>query len=272
MTYRIADQTQTWGGNVWANCCCDAMVGCSNTGCFQRNDCWARKKARRIGARLKCQNCIDFTPHTHFERIWNLPTKPNLRVALNFGGDMFDRVYGDNEILRCFNQLRHRSAASWHSGQHSPVFLIQTRRVDRLIEMIADIDAEIDPHRRGTLAELCQFGTTFNTIGQEKQVRALGRLPDAVKRFLACEPSPASHSVLYLSKPWWEAILAARPDWAYYGPLNTPRAREEFQKSIDYPNGLLALEDRLREIGCPLVWKPSAGEALFSRNQEVTLP
>lgn len=272
MSYRIADQTQTWGGNVWANCCCDAMVGCSSVSCFQRHDCWARKKARRIGARLECQACIDFTPHTHFERIWNLRTKPGWRVALNFGGDMFDRDYGDSEILKCFEHIRQRSAAAWHSGKDSPVFLIQTRHVDCLTDMIADIDAEIDPYRHGTLADLCQFGTTFNIIGQEKQVAALGRLPKHVKRFLALEPSPASHSLLYLSKPWWNAILAAKPDWAYYGPLNTPRAREEFQNSIEYPFSLLALEDRLGEIGCPIVWKPAAGEALFRRNQEVTLP
>ncbi len=43
------------------------LVGCSGEGCAVREHCWAMRQAKR--RKHECQDCYDFKPHNHVERV-----------------------------------------------------------------------------------------------------------------------------------------------------------------------------------------------------------
>ncbi len=69
------------------------LVGCGNTACPVRKDCWARAMIRYRNN--GCQQCREFTPHLHPERL-AIPKsrKPRVIVA-NFLGDWMTHTADD---------------------------------------------------------------------------------------------------------------------------------------------------------------------------------
>lgn len=86
------------------------LVGCSGKDCAVFAKCWAKYQAKR---RLhKCQDCYDFKPHTHFERL-KQPTqiKSSRRIGACFSADFWDKGFNnfDRESV-----LHYASLAPWH--------------------------------------------------------------------------------------------------------------------------------------------------------------
>ena len=86
-------------------------VGCTGINCAVRENCWARRMAKR--QKHRCQLCYDFVPHRHPERL-NEPLlrKKPARIGVSFLGDLFDTHMDAIWINRVFQVM---SKASWHT-------------------------------------------------------------------------------------------------------------------------------------------------------------
>jgi protein gp37 len=68
------------------------LVGCSGIGCAVFDRCWAKlNKKRRL---TNCEDCYDFQPHAHFERI-DQPghVKTSKRIGVCFSADFWDNGF-----------------------------------------------------------------------------------------------------------------------------------------------------------------------------------
>ena len=101
------------------------LVGCSGIGCAVAKACWARGQAKRQKPKYAeeapikgelvrgCQDCYDFKPHYHLERV-NQPllVKKPARIGVCFMGDLFDKSALLSPLQRIFNVM---GAAFWHT-------------------------------------------------------------------------------------------------------------------------------------------------------------
>jgi protein gp37 len=82
------------------------LCGCSGKDCAVVAKCWAKYQAKR---RLhKCQDCYDFKPHTHFERLRQpLQVKSSKRIGVCFSADMWDSGFNsfDRETVMHYAAL-----------------------------------------------------------------------------------------------------------------------------------------------------------------------
>jgi len=68
------------------------LVGCSGTNCAVAAKCWAKYQAKR--RKHKCQNCYEFKPHTHFERLTQpLRVYTPKKIGVCFSADMWDNGF-----------------------------------------------------------------------------------------------------------------------------------------------------------------------------------
>ena len=288
MTWCAGEQKRTWGNNVFANRHLSVAVGCSNTECTERSVCWAMRNLRRRKPYCAmrgsmpclwpskcayfepgsngckhlrgCQCCYDGEVHDHFERRFRAETGE--RIAYSWGGDLFDEARDVQTILRHFGWMAE--LAMPYVCVSKPRFLIQTRRMGRLIEMLLAIEGRLQESAGFSLGEICEVGTTFSSDADLENVKALAELPGDVVRFLAFEPFPG---LLMLDEDLLKAgVRFAKPNWAYIGPRTPVRLVDRIHTWFE------RLGDFLQSVNCKVIYKRSCGEELCKRNKGVELP
>lgn len=86
------------------------LVGCSGKGCAVYAKCWAKYQAKR--QLHKCQDCYDFKPHSHRERLLQpFYVKSSKRIGVCFSADFWDRGFTDLERDLV---LANAQVAEWH--------------------------------------------------------------------------------------------------------------------------------------------------------------
>jgi hypothetical protein len=183
--------------------------------------------------------------------------KPGERIAFAYMGDLFDPARGDDAICLHFKELNNAVAL------HECTFLIQTRHVERMLGWELGITL---------CGKRVEIGTSFTGPQDIENVRALGQLPDDVVRFIAFEPIFLGPDHRWdwskaQEKEMEKAVHAAKPNWAYIGVRTPGVASEDQRERISF------LAYCLREdYGTKMIFKPSCGPDLASRNEEVELP
>lgn len=163
-------------------------VGCTGEGCAIREHCWARWQSKRM--KHKCQNCYDFTPHLHPERLGQpMRLRKPARIGVCFMGDLFDfgAVPFNEGVLKIIRATpRH-------------TFVLLTKQAQNLIW-----------HH---YPENVWLGVTINKREDLWRLSYLLRT-DAKVKFISFEPLLEDISNINLSKVNWIIIGAQqRPDF-----------------------------------------------------------
>lgn len=268
-------------------------VGCSNESCPERKHCWARRFASRqkprcaegwdIEAGYGCNNfmvqgldyciedcrdnayrgcalCYNFDVHEHFDRYERLRLKANDRVAFAWMGDLGDWKRTDSAL----EQHIRMAYGHWLRAEDKtsrPTFLIQTRHVEHIIQAIVAAT--------GGRFDGFEIGTTLTCDEDLANVYALAALPPEVVRFVAFEPLSIGDGMILLYVDPWQAILDAKPDWAYIG-LPTPRSKHSIENAVN--TGAIEIAAALEHLGSKVIYKSSCGPELWQRNSGVVLP
>lgn len=104
---RMFEDLRTW--NPWFGC---------KYGCY-RKGCWAYKRlAHRMGKMLKCQQCYDFKPHFHAERLTRIPRDPKIFVVAH--GDLFGDWVPSGIIFMILEACRQTPKDLWFFETKNP--------------------------------------------------------------------------------------------------------------------------------------------------------
>lgn len=91
--------------------------GC-NYHCY-KDGCWAyRKMSHRLGKKLKCQDCYDFKPHFHAERLTRIPRAPKIFVVAH--GDLFGSWVPSGIIHMILEVCRQTPKQLWFFETKNP--------------------------------------------------------------------------------------------------------------------------------------------------------
>lgn len=132
--------------------------GCKHH-CYN-NGCWAYKKmAHRLGKMLKCQDCYDFKPHFHPERLARIPRAPKIFVVAH--GDLFAPWVPSGVIHMILETCRSKPKQLW---------FFETKNPRRYIEFL-----EFFP-------ENTMLSTTIET-NRCYPPKIRGRTPEPIERF-----------------------------------------------------------------------------------------
>jgi len=107
MPSRMFEGLRTW--NPW--------FGCFHN-CY-RGGCWAKRRlAHRLGKKLDCQECYDFKPHLHPERLKRIPSDPRIFVVAH--GDLFGSWVPHNIITTILTVCNSKPKETWFFETKNP--------------------------------------------------------------------------------------------------------------------------------------------------------
>ncbi len=132
-------------------------VGCSGLDCAVRQNCWAKKQAKR--KKHVCQDCYDFKPHYHWERIRQpLKVKKPSRIGVGFMGDMYDSGFGISMLQQIFSVMEEASQHTFLSltkqSANMKVFLTNWQTVPENVWIGVSVNREQDLYRIEDLKEI----------------------------------------------------------------------------------------------------------------------
>lgn len=84
-----------------------------------KDGCWAKVRlAHRLGKMLKCQDCYDFKPHFHPERLARIPSAPKIFVVAH--GDFFAPWVPSGVIYMVLEACRSKPKKLWFFESKNP--------------------------------------------------------------------------------------------------------------------------------------------------------
>lgn len=265
-----------WTDRVW-----NPITGCTpiSPGC---DNCYAERMSKRFAEtwRLPAENPFKVTLHP--ERLEQpLNWKKACKIFVCSMSDLFHDDVPDDFIMQVFSTMAH---AQWYHGH---IFLVLTKRPERMKHIIEIIKADIEEQARpirnanGTTTRRLHFAFPLNNIWigvtAENQEQADKRIPillqtPAAKRFVSVEPMLGEVDLSHFKDgSWYDAEgadyydalngsaywangdhgLSEGPklDWVICGGESGPGARPM------HPEWARSLRDQCQAAGVPFFFK-----------------
>ena len=182
----------------WTDFTWNPVVGCSR-GCSY---CYARRLAKRM--KHRCQECYDFTPHMHRERLREpLTVKKPSKIFVCSMGELFDPELGWARIWGVLDAIQFAQETRRHT------FQVLTKRPD------------IASRRLGKVGwPNMWLGVSVEDAGAKERMWQLTHIPAGV-RFVSFEPLLGDMGVLQFRRIEWVIIGAqtgpgavrTKPEW-----------------------------------------------------------
>ena len=206
-------------------------VGCSGINCAVRENCWARRMAKR--QKPHCQLCYDFKPHAHVERFtepYHL-IKGGSRIGVSFMGDFFDSSIREVWHEQILNTIRANC-------RHT--FLILTKQPQLIVY-------------RDDWPDNLWIGVSVNCKRDLERIERLRERVNGIVRFVSFEPLYEDPGSVNLEGIDWVIIGAQTrpqvlPKLQWIAKLNAQAVVRDIP--VFFKNNLVNIpkEDRLQEF------------------------
>jgi protein gp37 len=234
---RISYLTHTW----------NPIVGCTH-GCPW---CWARRQARR--QKHNCQQCYDFIPHLHPERLDEpLRKRKPLVIGVAFMGDLFDPALSEPDRVWVFDVIQK-------VRQHT--FVLLTKRPDEAKRwlnppenLVLGVSVEDQASADRLIPELLQCPAATRIVSIEPM-----RGPVDLSEFPPfCDPKATPEEIRAMRAVWPDGLpansmnaiwVSMKIDGVILGGQTGPGAVPM------HPDWVRAVRDQCKAAGVPFYFK-----------------
>lgn len=206
-------------GICWADKTWNPIVGCDGPDGKHCDYCYAYKLRGRLGSVLDCDDCREFRPHLHPERLSGRRAPAATKTPQLVFADSMGDWWGEN-VHRHWRRdsLRAMNEAPWHT------YVILTKRPDLI--WFAEIDRE---RRMNRLPPNLWLGVSVTGKDDWWRVDELGgviyQLNGAARGLVSVEP---------LTGIWDNSLSGVQEiDWVIIGPQSGPGGKIVQQPTFD---------------------------------------